>query len=440
MIRVPCKCRNVLELPDDQAGLSVQCPRCGLLVDVPLLSDIPQIASDGTYRLDDPEPRRSEDDLKHLSYIYFPGRQLPDGREIDLRGPVGDEVPLADNNPDAPPPDRPRYDPETGELVQPLGVITPPPPPPPHTLPEAQRVLEYSVTADVLEGAPHGPTVLSALMQPVNVLVMLMIAVVHLFLLATTVLAYLLFLLVPTALGCLAILAAHYAILVQEIGLWERDELPRPLRNLQFADDLAIPALQTVAALLLSYWPALLILILNNIAAASSDPLPFPNAGAWLIGLHVLASVIFPAVMLTLCTSGAAANLRPDRVFGVASTIGWRYILLVLLWCVTGPIYLVGHLGCLAGLIASVFFPATPAPLITRVYVSVPLLLTGIYLAHAFCWYLGLEYRRGNGQFPWVLQRHLRKAETIQAPTVHPKIAHGDAQAAQRAAHRRQIR
>jgi len=120
MIQVPCRCKHVLELADDQAALAVQCPKCGLLVDVPQLSDMDQIETDGTYRLGERSVPGKCMDLHKLAHIYYPGRVLSDGTEIDLRGPVDPE--------DAPPPtdedvprERPRYDPETGELVMPLG-------------------------------------------------------------------------------------------------------------------------------------------------------------------------------------------------------------------------------------------------------------------------------------------------------------------------------
>lgn len=441
MIRVPCRCKFVLEVADDQAGLAVQCPRCGLLVDIPAVSDLSHINSDGTYQIDDAVPKREEDDFQRLSYIYYPGRQLPNGQEIDLRGPVGAEIPLADDSdPNRPPPERPRYDPETGELIQPLAVNhNAPPAPPPDSIPEAQRVLEYSVSPNVLEGVPHGLGVFAALMQPVNVFVMLMIAGFHLGLLVSALLAAILILLLPVPLVFIVLLGAHYATVVQETGLWERDELPRPLRNLQLYDDIIGPFLQMAGALLLCYWPAGVILIMNNNAAVRGDALPFPNAGLWLILLHGLGSLLMPAMLLTVCTSGTAANLRPDRVLGVITTIGWRYVLLAATWLIGGAVYLVGQLAALAGLAMSLS-PASSSHLLTRVYVAYPLLLVGLWLIHAFCWLIGLEYRRFHSVFPWVMQRHQPKLQTVQRPALHPKLSHADAQAAKRASQRRQVR
>jgi hypothetical protein len=49
--------------------------------------------------------------------------------------------------------------------------------------------------------------------------------------------------------------------------------------------------------------------------------------------------------------------------------------------------------------------------------VSYPLLLIGIVLMHAYCWYLGLQYREYNENFDWYLQRHHRKIEVIRSAT-----------------------
>lgn len=437
MIRVHCKCKFAVEVADDQAGLTVQCPRCGLLLDVPQLSDLSQIAPDGTYRIDDPLPPKPQDDLQNLSYIYYPGRQLPDGREIDLRGPVGPEIPLADD--EELQRERPRYDPESGELIQPLAVDAPAPAPPPDSLPEAQRVLDYNLSPATLEGSPHGAGVLAALMQPVNIFVMLMIAGLHVGLLVSALLAAIVILLVPLPFVFIVLIGAHYATVVQEMGIWERDELPRPLRNLQFYEDIIAPFLQMAGGLLLCYWPAAVVLGMNNDAANRGVPLPFPNAGFWLLLFHLLGSIFMPALLLTLCTSGTAANLRPDRVLGVISTIGWRYVLLAMLWMLGSAVYLVGQVAALGGM-ASALSPNSTPHILSRAYVAYPLILTGLYLVHAFCWYIGLEYRRFHAVFPWVLQQHQHKRETVHRPALHPKLSHADAEAAKRANQRRQIR
>ena len=47
MIRFVCTCGHRLEVPDDEAGNSLQCPKCGLLVDVPTLSELQNFTEDG---------------------------------------------------------------------------------------------------------------------------------------------------------------------------------------------------------------------------------------------------------------------------------------------------------------------------------------------------------------------------------------------------------
>jgi hypothetical protein len=49
-----------------------------------------------------------------------------------------------------------------------------------------------------------------------------------------------------------------------------------------------------------------------------------------------------------------------------------------------------------------------------------PLLVGGIYLMHAFCWYLGLAYRKYHEKFPWVFQRHIPQDTTRRH---HPNLA-----------------
>jgi hypothetical protein len=49
------------------------------------------------------------------------------------------------------------------------------------------------------------------------------------------------------------------------------------------------------------------------------------------------------------------------------------------------------------------------------------MLLVGIYLSHAFAWYLGLMYRAHHGQFPWILQRHISTRLTAFDPATDYK-------------------
>src|SRR5688500_5386268 len=55
MLDFPCpKCGRPFSLPDDEAGREIQCTNCGILVRVPLASDLASLNPDGTLKLADP--------------------------------------------------------------------------------------------------------------------------------------------------------------------------------------------------------------------------------------------------------------------------------------------------------------------------------------------------------------------------------------------------
>lgn len=122
---------------------------------------------------------------------------------------------------------------------------------------------------------------------------------------------------------------------------------------------------------------------------------PAQVPGDWL--LYGLGTFFFPALLLTLCTSGTLRNLRPDRVLGVIATSGFGYALPLLLW------------------VALALIPRGLSLAVPRLqpWFAWPLLVGGTpllasYLVHALGWTLGDLYRRHQEQFPWVLQRHER--------------------------------
>ena len=86
MIRFVCNCGHRLEVPEDQAGDSLQCPKCGLLVDVPTLSELQNFTEDGTYRMDAGGPVATDSDrMADLGIIYSATKLDEEGNEIDLR-------------------------------------------------------------------------------------------------------------------------------------------------------------------------------------------------------------------------------------------------------------------------------------------------------------------------------------------------------------------
>ena len=72
MIRFVCTCGHRFEVEDDLAGVSIQCPKCHLLVDVPTLQELESFTDEGTYRLDADKglPQDDPDRLADLDIIY----------------------------------------------------------------------------------------------------------------------------------------------------------------------------------------------------------------------------------------------------------------------------------------------------------------------------------------------------------------------------------
>jgi len=416
MIKFPCHCGHHFAVEDEQAGGAIQCPQCGRLNDIPTLSDLEHI-EEGVFKLDPPphggqvhEPGPSQvlpydekpDALEQLRRAFGKGKTEDGGAEIDLRPSIDDirkagdiEIPLALR--DELPPGAPKYDPETGELIKPHEV-TPSPHIDPATIPMAHRAVSYA-TVDL------GPTLTPAsalimLFQPINVFVMGCILFTHgLMLVVALILAFGFFLIAPFFILVFALLLSHYGIIVDAIGPDTHNDLPRPLRNLDWHDDLWGPFVRVFGAMLMSYLPAIFAWRLM----VRGDPLRAPLA----IALALAGTFVFPAVVLTTTTSGSMINVRPDRVMGVIFTCGVKYVLCVILWPVLVATYLYG-IAATTFLTIRNFLPSPPpTPWYFHPVLSVPGLLVGIYLAHYFCVYLGLLYREYHDAFPWALQRHI---------------------------------
>jgi hypothetical protein len=284
----------------------------------------------------------------------------------------------------------PKYDPFTGELIRPIEVKPDTTPHP--AIPIATPAIGYA-SGDTRE--PGMFAVFALLLQPMNLFVMLAVLLMHLVIEIVGIAASVLFFLMPVKWFLTGVLFSHYGCVLEETGSTRNDEMPRPLRDLGWHEDLWGPFVQVFGALLICFAPA--STVLHN-----------GWFGDWntvvVAALAVAGCLLAPAVLITMTTSGSYLNPRPDRLLSVIRGIGARYIILVVMFVVSLSVYIGGFVG--AGLLsASIFAP--PGAQSGHVPVLAAMLLLGIYLMHAFCWMCGLAYRRGYEHFDWVLQRHI---------------------------------
>ena len=110
------------------------------------------------------------------------------------------------------------------------------------------------------------------------------------------------------------VVLSQYAATVQETGPEQKDELPRPVRDFDFTNDIWLPMVQTAAALLISLGPAA---IWNaNIGVDSVN----------VVGTDFLIAIgfcVLPAVLLTASVDGVLVNFRPDRLWRIMASARW---------------------------------------------------------------------------------------------------------------------
>ena len=418
MLDFPCpKCGRPFSLPDDEAGREIQCTNCGILVSVPLASDLASLNPDGTLKLADPVSagRAEPDRLENLRRSFTRSRVDDDGEEIDNRT-LAEEIEIAPLP--GPAKMNPVYDPETGELVTPFAVARPRPVPAiPVTAGRPGEVAALPLgyrrprmaAADEPRRVPPG-RVWVELFRPLNVVVMSALFVTHLLFNASFIVVnagIVFFFIAPLTLFFLMV--GHYGNVVDEVATADMDELPRPLRQMSWQDDLWGPFRDVFATLMFVSAP----LIVAGKVWGFGRLFDGPAQLAMSVGGTIAALLFAPAVLLTLRTSGSVYNLRPDRVLGVIRASGRHYLPVALLGLVAIPAPLVGGFASLYtfvrwfgtlmfgdwGVLGS--FPATSA-----------ILLAGIYLGHLFCWRVGLLYRMHQPDFPWVLQEAVRTDRT----------------------------
>lgn len=405
MIQFPCHCGHVFNVTDDQTGDDIQCPACGRLNSVPTTADLALLNHDGTYKVDAPiGPEVPDADREEqLKYIFQKSRIDEHGREIDLRShatPLDYQrvgVDPIDILPEGDRPAAPKYDPETGELIRPMEIRKDPmqnvrrvlPPMRPRKSRKAfQRLTHVNAGQIFLE-----------LFKTPNVIVMSIVLCAHIGLLMVAMIPVLgLILMFPGFLMIAFLMTAHFGNVIDETGPSSRDELPRPLRDLNWNDDMWGPVRSVIISSIVCYIPALLILMSS-----------IPNLHIKLVlagGYSLLGTLIAPAVLLTAMTSGSIANLRPDRLIGTLKAMGGSYALAFALMIVAVPTYAFGLLNWLSAVIV------TGAPQwMTRSYVALPVLIAGIFLLHYFAWTMGHIYRVYHRYFPWVNQGAVRDDE-----------------------------
>lgn len=415
MIEFPCNCGHAFTVTDDQAGTQIQCPDCKRLNDIPTLSDLQNLEDGGIYKMDStPINHADPHRVAEMTHIFTRNHYDAEGTPIDIRGPIYDgqsngPVPVESLGPL----DKaaPKYDPLTGELVEELE-IKPDEAPPPTTIPLARQVqlgAPSTVHGIDIPDALEAFTIPIQLFQPANLLVIFFILCAHLLgtLLTIMVMSPLALLVLPVWALWHGLILAHYGNVVDETGPTSRAELPTPLRHLGWHEDIWAPFIQVAISLIFCYAPAVFLL-------ANSNQLP-PKIGYAIAGAFFLAGVIaFPAVLLTMSTSGTVLNARPDRLLGVMVQCGVEYVLSVIFWIVAASFWVVGMLSAVGSTVAGLMPPNPAKSILLRWYVAWSILAIGTYLMHLFCWHIGTLYRRHFLNFPWILQRH-EKANRARA-------------------------
>jgi hypothetical protein len=418
MIKFPCKCGFEFDVSDEMAGNPLQCPRCMLLNEVPLLSDLNDLEKDGTIRL---EPVAIEEEGKReaeLRRTYLPRRHDDAGNDIDMRNTFeqivaagAEDVPLELK--DHVRPGTPKYDPVTGELIKPLTVRGD----------EAKPVIPITAGPPTLHYEKNYVSPALAiwkapmlLFTPGSAAVLLIMFALHLVALGGwVVIGGGLFFAGFVPLFVYTLTIAHLANIVQETGPEEKDELPTPLRGVSWYDDVLMPYWYFMFSFALTYWPAFMVVLSRAMWLKAGPALTIEISGA----LALIGTFFFPAVLLTTATSGTYINLRPDRILGVIGAIGGRYILIVILWIGAALVYVIGMRETIASAANLVALFGT-LPVSMPFGLSLALLAFGLYLLHMFSWVLGGLYRSCHRDFPWAFQRHIstRKVE-------RRKVRHG---------------
>lgn len=409
MINFRCRCSHSFSVPDDQAGESLQCPQCGLLVDVPTLEELQAMEAEGTYTLLDLDlPIVDRTDVRNTPSIVSKDHT---DRRLSLKEflAIGtDEEDLLEIKDEIKPgiPKHPKYDPETGELIRPMEIVKPPPAP---ALTAEPAVLGYQVKKPGT-GVPSIWMPYVAMFRLENLLVCVIVTGLWL---SVTFMSgiHAIFSLLIFPVFLLTI--AHFANVVDETGPTGNDEIPRPLRGVNFYDDFIRPLGQVMFAYALASAP----IVLFNLYVRHLSPLAN-------IGLAVLFYTLVPALLLTLITSGALNNLVPHRALSVIGASSWHYWVVAALGYVATAVFGFATVwGASAGYTSLAMVSngqAVPLggtivpglPHILEVFLAPLAVFGAMYLLHVFAWQMGLMYRLHHERFAWVLQKADKSTRT----------------------------
>jgi hypothetical protein len=173
------------------------------------------------------------------------------------------------------------------------------------------------------------------LLRPINVIVMSLIFFCHIFSqLMIGLVAWGFWLIAFFFLIAQALFLSHYGNVVDEIGPTARNELPTPLRSVNWHEDTWGPFWRMMLSVIICYGP--------SIATLMRARIPIEIRLVLAIVFGAVGTALFPAVVLTAQTSGAFINLRLDRLWGVIKVCGAEYALPLILWIVCLPVYFYG--------------------------------------------------------------------------------------------------
>ena len=401
MISFACTCGQKFDVPETQAGDSFQCPRCMRLVDVPQLSELHMIEEDGTFKLYEMEPPKSELAEK-MKTFSFRGDQRQNVDEFLAAG-----VAPVDTRPDRSE-HGPRYDPETGERIVPIDLQIDFVIDLPHTIPVAAPVLGYASAAP----AANGPTAIGPklhwwdvpwrLGSGVNLFAVMFVYLAHVAIHIALLVPVANLLLAPFMLFLVVLIMAHYCNTIEDFGVNGRDRVPVMFRNGSVSEDILHPLFNILIAGLISFGPFIAAIIL----AVWKPKLEMRFAELALFWGGVF---FFPAAIFTATCSGALQNMTPLRIGSVIAAAPLRYTWAAIAFATAFVAYVM----------ASQFFAFTPvlslqASAGTRILPSVVaksglvyvLLFAAVYAMHLAAAWLGLIYQSHYERFKWILQRH----------------------------------